>query len=62
MAKKKKASAKAKAPDTAFPDDDLEPIDAGDWKGIQNWGCPYCSMTSLNKDRVREHAFRAHRA
>lgn len=39
---------------------DLEPIDAGDWNGYPNYGCPYCDMLSLDRNRVREHAVRAH--
>ena len=42
------------------PPDDLEPIDAGDWNGYQNWGCPYCDKVSLDRNLVREHALRAH--
>lgn len=39
---------------------DFEPINAGAWNGLQNWGCPYCPFQSLRKDRVRQHTFRAH--
>lgn len=64
--KKKKAEPQAEQEPQAevavdYSIDDLEPVDAGDWRGQPNWACPYCDLTSLDKDRVRQHAKRAHR-